>query len=313
VLTAHDLSVIVVLHNSASSIVETVASIPSEVELVLVDNGSSDDGLARALSVRPDAMRVTAANRGFGAGCNHGVALAMRNVLMFLNPDAVILPGAIDRLLATLADNPDSIVGPKYLTAQGTLNANCRRRSTPWHEIAELLPSAERWLPRRLRRDVGTDDPIYRHGGSVPYVQGAAFVLRRETLEAAGGFDERYFLYSEEEDLAERVRKLGGVSILVSQAHVRHRGATSTSQQPLVSLRHLYRSRVLFYAARDGRVRAALFAAAAAIAATCRLMASGLRRRRGRERPNAAWWWAIVRGLAAGVRGAAASAHPPPS
>jgi GT2 family glycosyltransferase len=230
---------------------------------------------------------------------------------MFLNPDAEILSGTIDRLLATLSDNPHSIVGPNYLTEQGLLNANCRRRSTPWHEIAELLPSAERWLPRRLRRDIGDDDPIYQQGGSVPYVQGAAFVLRRETLEAAGGFDERYFLYSEEEDLAERVRELGGASILVSQAYVRHGGATSTNQVPLVALRHLYRSRVLFYSARDGRARAVMFAAAAATAASCRLIVSRVRSRRERGWPNSAWWWAIMRGLVAGLRCAGSSARTP--
>jgi hypothetical protein len=309
--TAHDLSVIVVLHNSAGSVAGAVASVPSDAELVLVDNGSSDDGLACALSVRPDALTVAVANRGFGAGCNRGAELATRSVLMFLNPDAELLDGAAERLLTTLTDNPRAIVGPNLLSDRGVLTANSRRRSTPWQEIAELLPSAGRWLPRRLRRDIAGDDPIYRMGGSVPYLQGAAFALRRDTLDAAGGFDERYFLYSEEEDLAQRVLSGGGESILVSQAYVRHGGGASTSQVPLVALYHLYRSRVLFYSKRDGHARAAAFVAVAAVAASCRLVAGGLRWRPGRGWPNAAWWWAVVRGLAAGLRCAVSSAGTP--
>jgi N-acetylglucosaminyl-diphospho-decaprenol L-rhamnosyltransferase len=308
VLTVHDLSVIVVLHNSASSIERTVASIPSEAELVLIDNGSSDDGLARGLSLRPDALSLRAANRGFGAGCNRGVELGTRTVLMFLNPDAELAPGATERLVSCLTDNPRSIVGPNQLTEEGALIPNCRRRSTPWYEIAELLPSAERWLPDLLRRDYPQDEPIYRDGGPVAYLQGAAFLLMRDTLASAGGFDERYFLYSEEEDLADRVRSLGGSSILVSEAHVRHYGATSTSQVPLTALRHLYRSRVLFYAARNGLAYALFFSVAAGVAASSRLVAGALRPRRASA--SLAWWWAIVHGLGGGAWQARVSSGP---
>ena len=226
---------------------------------------------------------------------------------MFLNPDAQLLPGAVDALLAALALEQTAVVGAVHVTGSGAVEANSRRRSSPHHEVLELLPSAERWLPQRFNRDVPITDPVYRKGGPVAYVQGACFAMMTSIFRDVGGFDERFFLYSEEEHLADRVAARGGRSILVSDAQVRHQGHSSTNQVQLLAVHHFYRSRFIFYAERDGFPRAVLFALALSAAGLTRLGVDIWRRADSSRRPFA-WFRSVVGGLWAGL---AAARNPP--
>jgi GT2 family glycosyltransferase len=305
VLTPSDLSVVIVLYNSAESIRKTVRSVPTGVEVILVDNASTDQCAALALLERPDAVLVQAANDGFGAGCNRGADHATRPALLFLNPDAQLQAGCAEGLLAALDADPVGVFGPLYVAADGELVANCRRRSRPIHEIAELLPSAARWTPRALCREIPLSDDIYRLGGPVHYVQGACFMVSRSLFEAVGGFDEDFFLYSEEEYLADKVALAGGRSAVIADARVIHEGGASTKQAPLWAVFHFYRSRVMFYARRDGIGLGLSFAVGVAVAATARLavLATGARQAQGGRR-GVAWWATVIRGLRSGATAA---------
>jgi len=301
------ISVVIVLHNSADTVAATVASLPAAAELIVVDNASVDDGAAIALAGRPDARLVSRSdNRGFGAGCNAGAALVTRRYVMFLNPDAVLLEGAAEAMLEILALEPNLIVGPAHVTLDGTVLTNCRRRSNVLQDVFELLPAAKRWTPDALRRDVPGDRALYVRGGPVAYVQGACFAVSCDTFRRVGGFDEDFFLYGEEETLADKVRAIGGRSIFIPDSRVLHEGGASTNKVASQALRHLYRSRILFYAKRDGVFPAIGAVVAIGVAATARAGAMAIRRRGGAKPTVEAfrWLWAVERGLGAGLRAA---------
>jgi N-acetylglucosaminyl-diphospho-decaprenol L-rhamnosyltransferase len=252
-------SVVTVIHNSADVLADMIGAVPAQLELVVVDNASKDGGANIARGLRGDVKVVEmGGNRGFGAGCNAGARNARGEVLVFLNPDCRPAPGSLELLVAHALADPQSIFGPAMLHADGTLRHNLRRRSEPIHEVLERLPSAARWIPVRLRRDLPPDDPRYREGGNVDYLQGACLALTRACFVAAGGFDEDFFLYSEEESLCDAVCANGGRCIYLPEARVDHAGSTTTEKVPTFAIRHAFRSRAVFYRKRYGEVKGQL-------------------------------------------------------
>jgi GT2 family glycosyltransferase len=244
--SANNSSVIVVMYNSGSTVDDCLTSIPSTCEVVVVDQCSSDDSAILATRIRPDAKLIRAgANRGFGAGCNLGAANATGEVLVFLNPDASLAADSVEILANTVAEN-QAMVGPRILDPNGHDETRARHWSRVRSDLAEVcLPS--RLAARSLRRDIPANDEVYRSGGRVPYIQGCCMAISAESFWRVGGFDERFFLYHEEETIARRLERIGIAVILAPSAEVTHIGARSTSQVREFSAGQYYRSKALFY------------------------------------------------------------------
>jgi N-acetylglucosaminyl-diphospho-decaprenol L-rhamnosyltransferase len=248
-------SVITVTHNSGDVVAGMLRSLPPDVEAIVVDNASTDGSPEIAQAARPDTVVVRLPNnQGFGHGCNVGAGVASGDVLIFLNPDGRTIADALAVLSARVSGNPRSVFGPAFLREDGSPRHDVRRRSQPYHEALELLPSAKRWLPQRLRRDLPDGDRRYTTGGEVDYLQGACLAIDRELFHELGGFDEDFFLYSEEETLCNAVRAGGGQCIYLPDAVIEHVGGTSTARVSQFAVHHFYRSRAIFYRKRYGMV-----------------------------------------------------------
>lgn len=296
-------AVVTVLHSSGDSIEACLESVPAAAEMIVVDSCSSDGGAEVVRRCRPDATLISlATNVGFGAGCNIGVRAAASEVVVLLNPDTVIERGALEILIERVKKAPSAIVGPALLAPTGELWAVCRRWSRPRYDVVELLPFAGRWVSGSLRRDIPMEAPIYEVGGAVDYLQGACLALRRDLFLDLGGFDERFFLYSEEEDLCERLWQAGGHCLYEPRAIVRHAWGTSTAKRARFATRHLYRSRTLLYRKRYGHLRgcAAALTTAGALLADVPAWAVRWILRRGSAR-TPGWIVAALRGLLEGV------------
>jgi GT2 family glycosyltransferase len=247
------ISVITVTHNSGDVVADLLRSLPGDVEAIIVDNASRDGSADIARSARPGTIVVELPrNGGFGYGCNVGAGVASGDILIFLNPDGRPTEGALGVLASRVAQDRSSIFGPAFLHDDGSPRHDVRRGSRPYHEALELLPSAKRWTPERLRRDVPESDQRYIIGGDVDYLQGACLAIDRQLFKSVGGFDEDYFLYSEEETLCEAVLAAGGRCVYVPDAVVSHVGGTSTARVSDFAVYHFYRSRAIFYRKRYG-------------------------------------------------------------
>jgi GT2 family glycosyltransferase len=288
---AAEFSIVLVLHNSGDTVGDAVRSMPDEAEVVVIDNGSDDDGVDLVLRQRPDAVIVRQHNGGYGFGANAGARVASRRYLLFMNPDARLDVGSLDLLYDTLLDHPTSVVGPRLLDDSGATVYMLRRSAHPMYEFLESLPSEWNWVPAALRRDFPASDERYKSGGVVPSLVGACFALSASTYAEAGGLDEDFFLYGEEDTLAHRVRRLGGQCVYVPQATVRHTGETSTNKVRAFAMFHRYRSCVLLYRKQN---RGAL----AALALLAGLSIRGLKARRG----DRTLWRAACRGAVNGFR-----------
>jgi len=238
--------VIVVTYNSSSTLEKCLESVPEYCEIVVVDQQSSDGSAELASKLRPDSKVLRAgANRGFGAGCNLGAANATGSVLIFLNPDASFHSFDSVQILADCAMKKNALVGPSIIGPQGSDETRARYWSTIISELGEIV------LPIKLmvgnfRRDIPVSDEVYRRGGDVPYVQGCCMAISAANFWCVSGFDERLFLYREEEMISLCLKKKGVRVLLEPSALISHHGGVSTSQVRNFAARQYYRSEAIF-------------------------------------------------------------------
>ncbi len=210
-----DVSVVIVSYESRALLARCLAALAADAnrtatcEVIVVDQ-ASQDGTAAWLEAEHPAVRVVALpeNVGFGAGNNRGAALASGRWLLLLNSDAFVRPGAIDELVRFAESRPRAgIVGPRLLWPDGRLQRSCRRFPTVFRLATEYL-YLRKVAPRsRILNGFYYGEFAHDEAWRVDWVTGACALVRRELFERLGGFDEAFFLYSEEVDLLYRARE----------------------------------------------------------------------------------------------------------
>lgn len=168
------------------------------VEIIVVDDGSSDETEVASGQVQGLRYHRRASNGGFIAACNDGAALAVGEYVVFLNNDTVPQPGWLDALLATFADHPGTgLAGAQLIYPDGRLQ-----------EAGGLVFSDGN--AHNFGRFESPNDPRYLHVRDADYCSGAAIAVPRGLFERLGGFDTRYApAYFEDTDLAFAVRNEG--------------------------------------------------------------------------------------------------------
>lgn len=212
-MTSPLISAVTVTHNSAHIVRRALASLPAELELICVDNASSDK-LTTALAGLRIRRIDNDVNLGFGRACNIGAAVASGEYLLFINPDVHLAAGAIDALLEATERYPDcNVFMPRTTTASGRL----------WfHGQNEIDRLSGVPPPPRLSEIWGDC--------CVRFVDGGVFLIRRTLFLELGGFDEGIFLYFEDDDLSHRLLQQDEKLIFVCDAHAVHDVGTSVAQ-----------------------------------------------------------------------------------
>ena len=256
--------VVIVAYRSADVIADGLRALPTTrlAEVVVVDNASPDDTVAVVRGLDLPNVRVVDAggNVGFGAGCNRGnYALPpSAELVLLLNPDAVVHPAALERLVDHLARNPAcALVAPRLVQGERTI-FSAGRVGTLVTELRPLVPKEVGWLLPARRYD-----PDRLRTGPVGYTEGACMLVRRSALEAIGGFDERFFLYFEELDVAHAFRARGWTVDLCLEAVAEHAVGTATSQLPLAGRPVMIGSTVAYLRKWRGERAAQIYARAA--------------------------------------------------
>ncbi|WP_313916873.1 glycosyltransferase [Tahibacter sp.] len=167
-------------------------------EVIVVDDGSSDDTAERLADVESVRTIRNAQNLGFVGSCNAGAAAAQGEYVLFLNNDTVVTPGWLEALLRCFAEEPDAgLVGAKLVYPDGRLQ----------EAGGIVFRDGSGWNYGRFEDPA---DPRYNFRREADYCSGAAILLRRALFEQLGGFDMRYApAYYEDTDLAFAVRAAG--------------------------------------------------------------------------------------------------------
>lgn len=285
-------SIIIVAADSGPPLRECVtralaSSVP--VEVIVVDNASRD-GVPQAVDrahANDDRVRViyNHANLGFGPAVNLGARQAHGNALLVLNPDCMLEPDTLARMLGVLHAHPDAgVVGAVVCDEMGTPDPASRRRDP-------LLRRSLNTMTGRAKREAeGTQYEGVNVPGPMPdtpidaeNVSGAIMLLPRNVFDRLGGFDEGYFLHCEDLDLCRRVRDAGYKVLLAGNVRVRHAKGGSSAQRPVFVSYHKHRGMWRWFRRFDPAARRPLTCASVACGIAAHFLATApllsLRRR----------------------------------
>jgi GT2 family glycosyltransferase len=168
---------------------------------------------------------------------NRGLADCHGEYVLLLNPDATIDSGSLEQLAGALDVYPAAVMAGPVLVTDGRLELGARRFSSAANRLLWHLPLPQRpsWATPEYPDAAGlaaATDPL-----RVDYLWGAALLVRRRFLDEIHGLDERFFLYSEDEDLGRQARAGGYQVLLVPSARAHHIGGASTPDEALAQAR----------------------------------------------------------------------------
>ncbi|HEX9011907.1 MAG TPA: glycosyltransferase family 2 protein [Anaerolineaceae bacterium] len=271
------LSIIIVSWNTRELLRRCLASIyenpPARpFETWVVDNGSQDGSAQMVRDLFPRVRLIeNQSNAGFAAANNQVFPLCTGEYVLLLNPDTVVLPGAVDGLLSYLDSHPEAgAVGPRLVSADGADQLSVFPFPTLSRELWRLF-HLDRVAPYALY-DPRRWDTSAPH--EVDSIQGACLMVRRQAVPPPGLFDPDYFLYSEEIDLCFRLRRAGWKLDWIPAAAVVHLGGQSSRQEVKKSFLNLYRGKILFFRKHYGRAQAFGYRCVLAVSALVRIALS---------------------------------------
>jgi GT2 family glycosyltransferase len=230
-----DLCVIVVSYNTREMTLACLRSLRDETriphEVIVVDNASSD-GSAEAIAAEFPDIRLLAEteNHGFARGNNIAAGLTRAEYLLLLNPDTVVLDGAVDKLLAFARAHPEArIWGGRTVFADGRLNpTSCWRRMTLWNVFCRTTGLAGLFPRSEFFNGEAYGDWQRNTVRPVDLVTGCFLMIPRDFWEELRGFDPAFFLYAEEADLCLRAQARGAKPLVTPDATIVHyQGASS--------------------------------------------------------------------------------------
>jgi GT2 family glycosyltransferase len=266
----HDLAVIITSLNESDWLRRCLPTLFERAEgvdldVVVVDIESSDDTQRLLREEYPQVRLAECTNRGFSHANNRGVLGTDARYVLFLNPDTEWVEGSLRDAVDLMDARPTvGLAGCRQLTGAGDVYPTMRRFMTPARALAEAVGS-ERFAPSAGQRIL--DLSLYERETSCDWVIGSFMLTRREALLAGGLLDERFFLYSEEEDFCRRIRDAGwDIRHLPSITIVHHVGKAGLVPrfEAQRSFARLQYGRKHFGAANRAALRSALVAGYAA-------------------------------------------------
>jgi GT2 family glycosyltransferase len=272
-------------------------------EIVVVDNASTDGSRGMVEREFPSVrLCPNPTNEGFGVAANQAVEACSAEYVLLLNADTVVQPGTLAALTNDLDRHPTAgLVGPRLVGPDSKVQPSCFPFPGPFYSLLQLsnLHAIIRSLPLLGCCYL----PAWKHNShrSVPWIQGAAMALRRKAFRAVGGFDPSFFMYFEDTDLCERLRKAGWEIHFDPSTSVIHVGGASTRKLRVQMMIRFYDSLILLYRRHCSRAKLQQLLVVLQVAMLARLLRDRLRVRtapaaatRRRVADNISIWCSVL-------------------
>ena len=251
-----DLDIIIVNWNAGKQLYECLKSIETSHpdgfrlnRVVVVDNASTDgsvDCLDDIIDLPLIIIRNTQ-NRGFAAACNQGAKESNADYLLFLNPDTRLFENSLSwpiRFMEYPKNKKIGICGIQLVDEKGNASTSAARFPTLQVMAGKILGLAKLFpgvFPSHLM-----ESSHLQKSCLVDQVIGAFFLIRKNVFECCGGFDEHFFVYFEEVDLALRAKQMGYSSFFISEVAAFHKGGGCSERVKAARLFYSLRSRILY-------------------------------------------------------------------
>lgn len=218
------LSIIIVTWNTADITLKCIQTIKKylkniDYEIIVADNGSSDDTVAKLKKETGIVLIENKANLGFGKGNNIAASKAKGKYLLFLNSDMELIDNQLSNMYQYISQHPEiGLIGPKFL------NIDQSDQGSVFPPQSCLNAFKEFWLGQKTYSK-------YVPSSKVPVevfsVSGGAVMIKGSLFEQIGGWDKRYFMYYEDLELCRQVKKMGYQVYYYPQCRFIHRHGAS--------------------------------------------------------------------------------------
>jgi GT2 family glycosyltransferase len=258
-----DVSILIVNWNALTYLRNCLHSIADQTrvctyEIIVVDNDSHDGSQEMLRTEFPSVTTVfNEENVGFAGGNNQAMRIARGRYVLLLNPDTLVLDGAIDTCVAyadELRHDNVGVIGCQVWEDADTIQNTCFQFPSPLNTLLNLLGVTNRFPNSRFlsRSDMGWWDR--RDEREVDVVSGMFMLVRREALDEVGLMDEAYFMYAEEADWCYRFWQSGWRCVFTPRARIMHLegGGKSTALASARMYVHLQKSILRFHRKNQG-------------------------------------------------------------
>ncbi len=252
------LSVIIVNFNAGKALRDVVVSVlssPCVEKVYVVDNGSVDHSMNDVKDLAQAKSRLVCicnqSNLGFAKACNMAVRRSESDYLLFLNPDCVLDPGALEKMLSEIMNRIKvAVVGPYLVNADGSEQPGGRRAvPTPWRSFIRAfgLSCLSNRYPRLFSDYHLHEQPLPDCAVEIEAISGSCMLVRRAALEDVGLLDEGYFLHCEDLDWCMRFRQKEWKILFVPSARVIHHKGLCSEGRPIFVEWNKHKGMIRFY------------------------------------------------------------------
>ncbi|MCX8015379.1 MAG: glycosyltransferase family 2 protein [candidate division WOR-3 bacterium] len=230
------LSIVIISFNTRPFILKCVNSIlknynNDEFEIIIVDNASQDDSISELQLYYNNIKLIKNINNvGYAKANNQAIKIAKGQYVLLLNPDTIVFPNTLTRVIDFMDNNPQvGVVSCKVILPNGKIDPACHRGfPTPWASFCYFVGLEKLFPKNRLfgRYHLGWLSLDTIHEIDTP--SGCFYMIRKSLVEEVGLLDENYFLYYEEVDWSYRIKKRGWKIYFLPDVKIIHyKGASS--------------------------------------------------------------------------------------
>lgn len=243
------LSIVLVTRNSRSVLFDCLKALndndaitsSKNAQWIIVDNDSNDGSIEEIRKTYPNMTVIkNKENLGFAKAANRGFDAAENDYILYINTDTEIKKGSISKLYDKIvSDDKIAVIGPRLLRKNGTIQKSVYPEATLWTELCKPI----------IKLYVSLKENFYKKGKcyNVNSLRGACFIINKEYMKQAGGFDERYFFYLEETDLFRQLKLNGKKICYLPESEVYHYGGLGSDDKMSFDKKKMYNESLLKY------------------------------------------------------------------